>query len=157
ITGSSRRSRGTSGKRAKNASTVIDSGATRPRSSRSRVGRICMPTPPGAEGSLELCDSGARAVLVLLRGAASHATRAFEGAIANDRTRTLARDHVPAFGSDDPLNDRTPRTLGQLAAGPCEARGGDGLALATVDAAPDRSIHAIEGDQASAGIAHRDA
>src|SRR5207249_2404578 len=41
---SSQRSRGTSGKRAMNSSTVIGPGATRTRPSRSRERRICMPS-----------------------------------------------------------------------------------------------------------------
>src|SRR5207249_8711109 len=45
----------------------------------------------------ELRDARARAVFVLLRGAAADATRAVDDAVADDRHRALARDHVAAL------------------------------------------------------------
>src|SRR5438093_12772409 len=59
-TGSSRRSRGTSGKRAKNSSTVIGPGATHTRPPRSRERRICMPSPPRRDYTFRIL-SGATA------------------------------------------------------------------------------------------------
>jgi len=43
----------------------------------------------------------------------------------------------------------------QFAARPAECRRGDGLALAAIGARPDRIVHALQRDEAPAGIAHR--
>src|SRR4029450_4911067 len=105
----------------------------------------------------EFSHSGARAVFVLLRGAAADAAGAVDHAVADDGKGALARDHVSAFGGGDALDDRASRALGQLTAGTREGGRGDRLALRTVGAGPQRAVHAIEGDQASAGVAHRHA
>src|SRR5262249_2691521 len=107
--------------------------------------------------TLELRHPGAGAVFVLLRRSPSDTARAFQHAITEDRHGALARDHVAAFGRDDALDDRAPGALGQLTTRPREASRSDGFALAAVDAAPDRTVHAIEGDQATAGVTDRDA
>src|SRR5439155_26162102 len=108
------------------------------------------------EAQLELRHPGAGAVFVLLRCSSSDAARAFQHAIADDRHGALAGNHVPAFGRDDALDDRAPRALGQLTTRPREASRSDGFALAAVDAAPDRTDHAIERDQPPAGDTARD-
>ena len=61
---------------------------------------------------------------------------------------------MSALGRGDALDDRAPRALLQLAAGAPECDGRDGLALRAVRAGPDRAVHAIEGDEAPAGVAH---
>src|ERR1700752_2800053 len=63
---------------------------------------------------LELRDPRARAILVLLRGAAAHAARALDDAVADDRHGALAGNHVAALGVGDALDDRAARALGQL-------------------------------------------
>src|SRR5262249_49507890 len=95
-----------------------------------------------------------RAVLVLLSRPAPDAAGAFGDAVPDDGHGALARNHVPPFGGGDALDDRTSRPLGQLTARPREAGRGDGLALRAVDAGPDGAVHAVEGDQASASVAH---
>ena len=57
---------------------------------------------------LELRDACAGTVLVLLGRAAPYPARAFQHPAPEDRHRALARDHVPALGRDDALDDRTP-------------------------------------------------
>src|SRR6267378_5008903 len=101
--------------------------------------------------SLQLRHTRARTVLVLLRGPASDATCAFRHAVADDGHRALAGNHVPALRRGDALDDRAPRALGELAAGPPEGRRRDGFALRAIGAGPDRAVHAIEGHQAPAG------
>src|SRR5215470_3304813 len=98
-----------------------------------------------------------RAVLVLLRRPAAHAAGADGHAVAHDRHRALARDHVPALRRHDALDDRGSRPLLELAAGPPERHRGDGLALRAVDAAPDGAVHAVERHEPAAGVAHRHA
>src|SRR5215471_11843712 len=82
--------------------------------------------------SLQLCDTGAGAVLVLLRGAATDAAGPFDDAIADDRNCTLTHDHVAARGDGDAAWGRLIRALAHFAAGPAERRRGDGLALAAI-------------------------
>src|SRR5260370_439613 len=109
-----------------------------------------------ADGS-ELGRARARAVLVLLRGAAADAARAVDDAVADDRHRALAGDHVTALGGGDALDDRAAGALLQLTARPREGGRRDGFPLGAVGAGPQRAIHTVERDQASAGVAHRDA
>src|SRR4029453_19597224 len=89
--------------------------------------------------------------------AAADAAGAVHHAVADDGHGTQARDHVPAFGGGDPLDDRATGALGQLAAGAPEGDRRDGLALAAVDAGPDGVVHAVEGHQAPASVPHRHA
>src|SRR5215813_3343550 len=117
-----------------------------------------IPQRPDADGALacltlELRHSRMGAVLVLLGGAATGPARAFHQAVPDDGHRALARDHVPALGGHDALDDRIARPLGELAAGPAERDGGDGLALGAVGAGPYGAIHAIERHQAPARVA----
>src|SRR5262245_40122488 len=78
------------------------------------------PVPEGGPGgsrrgpsdSLQLGDTRARAVLVLLGRAAADAAGAFHHAAANDGHRALARDHMSSLGRGDTLDDRTSRPLG---------------------------------------------
>src|SRR3989440_11387376 len=105
----------------------------------------------------ELGHARARAVLILLRGAAADAARAVDDAVADDRHRALAGDHVAALGGGDALDDRGAGALLQLTARPREGSRRDRLPLRAVGARPQRAIHAVERDQASAGVAHRDA
>src|SRR5437773_367505 len=106
---------------------------------------------------LQRLDAGAGAVLVFLRGAAADAAGAFDDAIADDRDRALAHDHLAARGRGDAARRRRIGTRLHLAAGPAERGRGDRLPLAAIGAAPDRIIHALERDQPAAGVAHRGA
>src|SRR5262245_62433131 len=108
----------------------------------------------GARLGSELRDASSSAVLVLLSGATADATGALDHAVLHDRHRALARDHVPALGGGDALNDRRSRALGEKATRSAEGGRGDRLALAAVDTCPDGAIHAIEGHQPAAGVAH---
>src|SRR5947207_9067276 len=108
-------------------------------------------------GLLQFCDARARAVLVLLGGPAADAARAVHHAATDDGYGALARDHVAALGGSDALDDRAPGALLELAARTRERDGGDRLALRAVRAGPDRAVHAVEGHQASAAVAHRHA
>src|SRR5437762_6988084 len=109
-----------------------------------------------ADGS-ELGHARARAVLALLPVATAYAARAIDDAVADDRHRALAGDHVAALGGGDALDDRAARALLQLPARPREGGRRDRLPLRAVGAGPQRAIHAVERDQASAGVAPRDA
>src|ERR1700758_4642052 len=82
-------------------------------------------------------QAGASAVFILLRGAAADAAGALDDAILDDRYRTLAHDHVAAFGQGDTARRRLVGPFGQLAARPAERRRGNGLALAAIGARPD--------------------
>ncbi len=70
----------------------------------------------------ELRDGRFRNVLVLLGGPATDAARAVDHAVADDRHRALARDHVAALGRDDALDDGTAGPLGQLATSRASSR-----------------------------------
>src|SRR5262245_34464305 len=106
---------------------------------------------------LQLADAGLGAVLVFLAGAAADAAGALDRAGADDRHRALAHDHVAAGVRRDATERRMVGALGQRAAGPAERRRGDRLALAAVDAGPACVVHALERDQAAAGVADRNA
>src|SRR5262249_30912887 len=107
--------------------------------------------------SLALRHARSRAVLVLLGGTAARAAGALDHAVADDGHRALTRDHVPALGGHDSLHDGIACALRQLPAGPPEGDGGDGLALGPVGARPDGAVHAVEGDEPPACVAHRHA
>src|SRR6266851_4067984 len=105
--------------------------------------------------SLQPRHASAGTVLILLRCASTNPTGAFNGAIAHDRHRALTGDHVPTLGGGDATDDGRVRTLLQLTAGACKARRRHGLALRTIDAAPDGAIHAVKSDQTPTGITDR--
>src|SRR5437016_5880391 len=119
-----------------------------------RVAAITLWYCSGGARPLELGDARAGAILVLLRRAAADAARAVDEPTAHDRHRALVRDHVPALGRGDALDDRRTRALLQLAARSREGGRGDRLALRAVDAAPDSAVHAVEGHEPAAGVTH---
>src|SRR6266536_3173506 len=135
------------------------------RFTKSRVAEPVAPPPPSMTGparlapnrrersGLELGDTRAGAILVLLGSPAAGSARALHHAIPDDRHRALAWNHVPALGGHDALDDGTARPLCELAAGSPEGDGGDGLALGAVGPGPDGAVHAIEGHQTPARIA----
>src|SRR5438034_7253397 len=104
---------------------------------------------------LQPCHTSAGTVFILLRCATANPTGAFHHAIADDRHRTLAGDHMSTLGSGDATDNGRVRPFLQLAAGARKAHRRHGLALRTIDAAPDRTIHAVESDQTPASIADR--
>src|SRR5712691_6894820 len=102
---------------------------------------------------LQPCHTSAGTVLILLRCATANPTGTFNDAIADDRHRALTGNHVSTLGGGDATDDGCVRALLQLTAGASKARRRHGLALRTIDAAPDGAIHAVECDQTPAGIA----
>src|SRR5207244_2919729 len=108
-------------------------------------------------GLLQFRDARARAVLVLLGGPAADAARAVHHTATDDGHRALARNHVATLGGSDALDDGTPGALLELAARTRERDGRDRLALRAIRAGPNRAVHAVEGHQASAAVAHRHA
>src|SRR5439155_22669557 len=67
--------------------------------------------PFSAACTLELRHARAGTILILLGGSPAHSTRTLHHAVADDGHRPLARDHVPALGRGDALDDRAPRPL----------------------------------------------
>src|SRR5216684_3268384 len=119
-------------------------------------------SPDGGEGEvlacrLQLRDAGAGAVLILLRGAAADPAGAFDDAVAEDRYRALAHDHLATRGGRDAAWGRLVGARRHLAAGAAKRRRGDRLALAAIGARPDRVVHALQRDEAPAAVAHRGA
>jgi hypothetical protein len=53
------------------------------------------------ESLSEVLDPGSRAVLILLKRATSHATRALNDAVTHDRETTLSDDYCPSCRCDD--------------------------------------------------------
>src|SRR5947209_16777046 len=104
---------------------------------------------------LQPCHTSAGTVLVLLRCATANPTGTFHGTITDDWHRALTGNHVATLGSSDATDDGCVRAFLQLAAGASKARRRHSLALRTIDAAPDGTIHAVESDQTAAGIADR--
>src|SRR5438093_12310050 len=104
---------------------------------------------------LQPCHTSAGTVLILLRCAPANPTGAFHDTIADDWDRALTGDHVATLGSSDATDDGCVGAFLQLAAGARKAHRRHGLALRTIDAAPDGTIHAVESDQTPAGIADR--
>src|SRR5207237_2807774 len=100
---------------------------------------------------------GPGAVLVLLRGAAADTASADHDAVLQDRHRALAHDHLAAGGRGDAARGRLVGARLHVAAGAAERRRGDRLALAAIGACPDRVVHALERDEAAAGVDHRGA
>jgi hypothetical protein len=78
---------------------------------------------------LQLRDTGAGAVFVLLAGATADPAGALDDAIAYDRNRSLGHDHVAALRRRKPAQCWHVGTLGHFAAGAAECRRDDGLAL----------------------------
>src|SRR5437879_13298113 len=105
----------------------------------------------------KLGHARARAVLVLLRGAAADAARAVDDAVADDRHRALAGDHVAALGGGDALDDRAARALLQLPARPREGGRRDSHPLRAVGAGDQRAIRTVETDMSSAVVVERTA
>jgi hypothetical protein len=103
---------------------------------------------------LELGDTGASAVFILLSRAATHPTSAFDQTIPYNRHRSLAGDHVSPFSRSNPPNNRGIRPLGELAAGTRECGRSDSFALAAIDTSKNGSIHPIEGHQTPTGITY---
>src|SRR5712671_3253703 len=119
---------------------------------------IALVTPCGPafrRVSLQLRDAGAGAVFVLLSGAAADAAGALDDAIAYDRNRSLAHDHVAALRRGNPARSWLVGTLRHLAAGAAKCSRSDGLALARIGARPNRAVHALKCDRPAAGIADR--
>src|SRR6266571_9121780 len=104
---------------------------------------------------LQPCHTSAGTVLILLRCATANPTGAFHDAIADDRHRALTGDHMPTLGGGDATDDGRVGALLQLAARASKAHRRHGLALRTINAAPDGAIHAVESDQTPAGITDR--
>src|SRR5438309_3926136 len=106
---------------------------------------------------LQLRDASPGAVFVLLRSAAADPTSALDDAVADDRDRALAHDHVPARRCRNPARSGLVGALGHLAARPTEGRRGHGFALAPIGARPDRVVHALQSHQPAAAVANRGA
>ena len=104
---------------------------------------------------LELLDTGARADFVFFARPATDAASTVDDAVADYRHRTLAHDHVPAFGRGNAAECRVFGERGEIAARHAKRRRCNRLALRAVDAGPNGVIHALERDQAAARIAHR--
>src|SRR5438067_9580978 len=102
-------------------------------------------------------DAGPGAVLILLRSPAADPASALDDAVADNRHGALAKDHLAAGAGGNPARCRLIGARLQFAAGAAERRRGDRLALAAIGACPDRIVHALEGDEAAAGVDHRGA
>jgi hypothetical protein len=100
-----------------------------------------------------LRDASAGAVFVLLSGAAADAAGTLDDAIADDRNRSLAHDHMAALRRGNPARRWLVGALCHLAAWTAECSRGDGLSLACIGARPYRVIHALKCNRPAAGIA----
>src|SRR5262249_9220108 len=73
------------------------------------------------------------------------------------RPRPRPGDMGPPPGGDDSPPGGMAGAPRHPPAGPPEGDGGDGLALGPVGARPDGAVHAVEGDEPPACVAHRHA